>query len=92
MVGSWEADKAAWPQFSTAEKRTSYALFVWITLGVAETFGGQALGVFRDKTSNRKANFMIIILTCIATAFLLIFTLQKKWSWMIYFVLFFWGF
>ena len=78
--------------FSTEEKRMAYCLFVFVIIGVSEVLGGQILGVIRDRTSNRLANILLIILTCIAVAFLLIFTLQKEWSYVIYFLLFFWGF
>jgi len=92
MEHSYNQDPAKYPNFKTEEDRTAHGLFVFVMIGVSEVLGGQVLGVFRDKTSAKKANLLIIILTGIAVAFLIIFILQKKWNAMIYFMLFFWGF
>ena len=61
-------------------------------LGFAEVIGGQFVGMVRDKTSNRIANILIIVLTSIAVAFLILFVTSKDWNILVYFLLFFWGF
>jgi predicted MFS family arabinose efflux permease len=61
-------------------------------LGFAEVCGGQVVGIVRDKTSNRIANLLIIVLTSTAVAVLLIFVTTKTWNVSVYFMLFFWGF
>ena len=91
MEASYREDPLQYPQFAEPNQRTSAAIFTFLYVGLGKVAGGIITGQIIDKASIKAASFVILCVTGLGVAFLIAFTLSKKWGFLAYLLCFAWG-